>query len=190
MKPFKDLYASESSKIANSVAEYVEQYQIENQSPIPTFNPQGFQLGFDLVEFLTGYQKYSKTFEHKKKKIRGYFVKVAIDIMRNSNSSSILERWFSDSLRSLSSRRYKLSVTNLSREGFLRTMAKNIASLLELAEDLKLTSNDSPDGPKLKAALDKAKQVLVFENEMSDSDEDTIEEYNDLVGISLMKYLK
>ena len=172
------------------MAEYVEQYQIENQSPIPTFNPQGFQLGFDLVEFLTGYQTYSKTFVHKEHKTRGYFVKVAIDIMRNSNSSSILERWFSDSLRSLSSRRYKLSVTNLSREGFLRTMAKNITNLLELAEDLKLTSNDSPDGPKLKAALDKAKQVLVFENEMSDSDEDTIEEYNDLVGISLMKYLK
>ena len=190
MKPFKDLYASELSNIANSVAEYVEQYQVENQSPIPTFNPQGFQLGFDLVEFLTGYQTYSKTFEHKEHKTRGYFVKVAIDIMRNSNSSSILERWFSDSLRSLSSRRYKLSVKNLSREGFLRTMSKNIASLLELAEDLKLTSNDNPDGPKLKAALDKAKQVLVFENEMSDSDEDTIEEYNDLVGISLMKYLK
>ena len=117
-------------------------------------------------------------------------MKVAIDIMRNSNSSSILERWFSDSLRSLSSRRYKLSVTNLSREGFLRTMAKNITSLLELAEDLKLTSNNNPDGKKLQAALDKAKQVLVFENEMSDSDEDTLEEYNDLVGISLMKYLK
>ena len=102
---------------------------------------------------------------------------MAVDILRNANSSSILERWFSDSLRSLSSRRYTLSAENLAAEGFLRTATKNISNLDELVQDIESITKTIDE--KLRTDLESAKTLFTQYDREESSDEDEIGQYAD-----------
>ena len=168
-----------SSKLADMMIKAVSSVQDDNPtSSVPIYAPDGYTLGFNLINHVSAYRDCCRKKKFQSRYIyRKYFLQMAVDILRNANSSSILERWFSDSLRSLSSRRYTLSAENLAAEGFLRTATKNISNLDELVQDIESITKTIDE--KLRTDLESAKTLFTQYDREESSDEDEIGQYAD-----------
>lgn len=136
-----------------------------------------YKLGFRLTHHVSAYRDFVNNpkgrFDGKRRGYRRCLFIVLLDALRNANSSSILERWFSESMRSLANRRHQLSPKMLAAEGFLRTAMKNFKNLYELAEDIKSVTRTTLDDD-LRERLEQAKGVFEPYVHESSDDEDEI----------------
>lgn len=108
-------------------------------------------LTLNLIPYSTVYRELETEFSSKivsgsvhtypMNKARHVFCLSAQKLLRIGNSSSVIERAFSDSLRSVAGRRNCLSLENIKHETFLRSLTKQILKLKSLAEHLNYDSD-------------------------------------------------
>lgn len=111
---------------------------------------------------------------------KAIFCIAAIDSLRNSNSSSVLERSFSDALRCVSDKRVTNSAEHISQETTLRQFKRAKDDVIDLARD----SGYKSDKLEYLISLVAARNLEDPERINYDSDEVTDLSFNKIKGSS------